>query len=385
MNSGCRDLRARVILFGLATAVTFSSADAAQFRVLHSFTGGNDGARPEFALLADSSGNLYGTTSQGGGTGCTVGCGVIYKIAPDGTETILHAFTGGSDGADPNGPLVSDASGNLYGTTGAYADGYSGTVFKVSPGGVLTTLHSFTKEPDGVQPLGGVILDGSGNLYGTTYYGGTEGYGTVYRIAPDGIETILHSFDPQKGEGGEPFKSLLRDPKGNFYGIAGAPGEIYKVDKKGALTVLYTFRQGDENGSFPAAALIRDKLGNLYGTTTEDGSYDYGTAYKLAPDGTMSVLYSFDGGKCGGDPVAGLLADKQGNFYGETTTTGDEVTGAIFRLGADGTMKRLHRFTGREDGGDPTGGLISGPQGLLYGVASLGGSKDEGTVFAVSK
>jgi uncharacterized repeat protein (TIGR03803 family) len=203
--------------------------------ILYSFAGGAaDGANPYSGLVLDPEGNLYGTTSHGGsGTGCSGGCGVVYKFAPDGTETVLYNFTGGADGADPQASLVLDGAGNLYGTTyqggGAGCSGVGcGTVFKVTPGGTETVLYSFAGGLDGAQPFPGVILDAAGNLYGTTYDGGGsgcggDGCGTVFKVTPSGSETILYSFTGG-ADGGLPMAGLVMDGQGNLFGTASTGG-----------------------------------------------------------------------------------------------------------------------------------------------------------------
>lgn len=195
--------------------------------VVHNFAG-TDGANPYAGLVIDAQGNFYGTTSHGGsGTGCSGGCGVVYKLAPDGTETVLYNFTGGADGADPMASLALDGVGNLYGTTyqggGSGCNGAgSGTVFKVTPGGSETVLYSFAGGMDGAQPPAHVILDGQGNLYGTTYQGGGSGCngsgcGTVFKVTAGGSETILYGFTGGT-DGSLPIAGLVMDAQGNLFG-----------------------------------------------------------------------------------------------------------------------------------------------------------------------
>jgi uncharacterized repeat protein (TIGR03803 family) len=204
----------------------FKLAPNGTFTTLYAFTGGADGGTPYASLVLDDAGNLYGTTQVGGNMDCgiTLGCGTVFKVAPDGTETVLHAFGGGtSDGAAPMGRLLRDDAGALIGTTtaggGALNNGYGwGVVFKLAGNGTETILHAFSGA-DGQQPFAGVTADGSGNLYGTTWTGGDFGYGTVFKLTPDGTETVLHSFNERRAYGGgTPLAPLVLGADGKLYG-----------------------------------------------------------------------------------------------------------------------------------------------------------------------
>lgn len=196
---------------------------------LHAFAGGSDGISPEAGLIADKSGNMYSTTKYGG-TGCAnPGCGTIFKITPNGTETVLYAFTGGADGANPISGLITDKAGNLYGTTefGGNAGGCGGsgcgTVFKLDSGGALTVLYTFTGGNDGGQPVASLVQDNTGNLYGTTLFWGAEGYGVVFELAPNGKEHVLHSFT-NGDDGAYPWSALLKAGKDRFVSTASGGG-----------------------------------------------------------------------------------------------------------------------------------------------------------------
>jgi uncharacterized repeat protein (TIGR03803 family) len=267
------------------------AADATK-TIIYRFKGGSDGSVPNGELLMDQSGNLYGGTQTGGGTGCHgFGCGAIYKLAPDGTETVLYRFQGGNDGGDPLGGLIEDQSGNLYGTTILGGWRSSGVLFRVSQGGSETVLYRFCSQTncvDGSVPEATLIGDGSGNLYGTTYEGGTgtlcfQGCGTVYELAPDGAETVLYSFIGRR-DGASPFAALLDDGKANLYGTAyqgGATnnGVAFSLTPRGKETVLHAFNQTD--GAFVASALIADDKGNLYGTASQGGTHGYGEVFEI--------------------------------------------------------------------------------------------------------
>jgi len=250
--------------------------------VLYSFTGGADGKYPNSGLISDSAGNLYGTTGMGG----AFGQGVIFEITPAGVETVLYSFTGGSDGGEPWGRLLRDSHGNLFGTT--YADGglqlSFGIVFKLSPSGVLTVLYSFTGGSDGGHPNGDLIADAQGSLYGTTPGLSHGPHGTVFKLSQQGIFTLLHSFSGL--DGFSPRSGVIMDAGGNLYGTTFSGGSsndgvVYKLSADGAQTVLHNFSGND--GSFPVGGLARDSVGNLYGTTAYGGTSNNGVVFRLTP------------------------------------------------------------------------------------------------------
>jgi len=355
-------------------ALICSGARAADFQTLYAFTGGQDGQAP-FSLIQDAAGNLYGATFAGGDVTCQ--CGTIFKVAPDGSETTLYSFKGGNDGAYPQTGLARDSAGNLYGATNGTGN-IPSTVFKLDPGGHLTTLHAFQELGDGKNPLGSPILDRQGRLYGTTIHGGQVGRGTVYRITPNGKERVLHSFGgtSREGDGDSPASALIMDRNGNLYGttIAGGSsacgsggccagtgcGTVFKVAPDGTTTILYRFLN-DGHGKFPVGSLAMDRTGNLYGMTQQGGGA--GTIFKLEPDGTKSELYLFGIGT-GGVPHAGLIIDRRGNLFG-TAEGGANGDGVAFELSAHGAYTVLHDFT---DNNDPSvNNLVLGVGGELFG------------------
>ncbi len=286
------------------------------FKFLYRFleTDQENGAQPTPGLVRDAQGNLYGTTQYGGAHGCVTGygCGTVFKVTPDKTETVLHSFSGGTDGEQPHGGLLADSQGNLYGTTefggtgtGCEESSGCGTVFKVTPSGAETVLHSFAGGDDGARPLAGLAIDSQGNLYGTTAFGGTgcggdTGCGTVFKITPSGTETVLYNFAGGTDADG-PWASLVLDGQGNLYGTSyyggGASGcsggsgcgTVFKVTLGGTETVLYRFTGGTD-GARPYGGLVMDAQGNLYGTTYEGGVGDCydglpgcGVVFKVTP------------------------------------------------------------------------------------------------------
>jgi uncharacterized repeat protein (TIGR03803 family) len=285
--------------------VVFKLSATGTYTVLHSFTGGGTGGI-HAGLVRDAADNLYGTTEGAG----AFGRGVVFELNPSGTETVLHSFNG-ADGELPSGGLLRDAAGNLYGTAGGGASG-DGVVFELIrcssvPSGYeprVRVLYSFTGGADGFLPLAGVIRDGEGNLYGTTYFGGTKsgacqngGCGVVFKLSPTGIETVLHTFD--WADGGNPVAGLVQDAAGNLYGTTSGGGvessacqtysggcgvvfELIRGDSGYDFKVLYTFTGGADGGG-PGAGLIRDPAGNLYGTASVGGSGGVGVVFKLTP------------------------------------------------------------------------------------------------------
>ena len=281
------------------------------------------------------------------------GCGVVFKLTPDGTETILHAFRVESGGRYPNAGLIADASGNLYGETmhGANYNGSicvefgCGTVFEIKPDGTETTLYAFQGGTDGADPYGGVTADAAGNLYGVTRLGGMpgcfgpDGCGAVYKVTPEGEESVLHAFQGNT-DGVFPIGGLIMDSAGNLYGTTSNGGQsnagtVFKITADGTETVLYSF-QGSVDGGYPDAALIIDNQGNLYGATDAGGDprCDHsgcGTVFEVTPEGNETVLYAFPKRGRGEAPQAQLL-QMNGLFYGTTTSGGKAKDGVVFEL-----------------------------------------------------
>jgi uncharacterized repeat protein (TIGR03803 family) len=369
------------------------------FAVDYSFKGTN-GSAPTATPIQDATGNLYGTTSSGG----PAGLGVVFKLDTSNHEKVLHAFSG-PDGATPFGALVMDGSGNLYGTTSAgggsnACQGGCGTVFKIDTTGTETVLHSFSGNPDGANPYAGLVMDGSGNLYGTTEYGGS-GSGTVFKIDPAGNESVLYSFGGSPNDGAGPMAALTLDPSGNLYGTTftggtAGFGTVFEVDTTNTETVLYNFT-GLADGANPFGGVTRDDVsGTLYGTA-ENGGRSKSGLYRIAPDiphgccrgvlyalngGGLQVLYTFTGGNDGGNPASSLVLSN-GFLYGTTLIGGPGHRGTAFSVTvATGSESVLHGFSGGKDGGTPGAGLLLNSAGVLYGTTQNGGGRNKfGTVF----
>lgn len=319
------------------SGTVFKVARSGQEIVLYSFTGGKDGANPWGGLVADKLGNLYGTTYNGGDLTCqfnALGCGTVFKLDSAGNETVLHSFEWGADGALPFSGLIRDRAGNLYGTTSVGGTFNAGTVFKVDANSVESILHSFAYSPDGGAPQAGLIADSAGNLYGTTKSGGVSGNGTVFTISTSGVISVLHSFGAQP-DGSLPFAGLTRDPLGNLYGttaLGGAfgAGTVFKVDPSGLESVLYSFTGGSDGGS-PFTGVVLDQAGNLYGTSF--GSSGCGNIYQLDPAGAQTVLFYFGGdvqAPCA--PYGSLIRDAAGALYGTTTEGGTNSLGTVYKF-----------------------------------------------------
>jgi len=324
---------------------------------LYSFTGGGDGEDPHGGVILDSAGNLYGTTAAGGFGGFCggEGCGVIFELSRVGggwTETTLYSFKGLNDGFGPGGGLAFDSAGNIYGTTPDGGAHSNGVVFELSPtaqGWRYKVLHAFTGNKDGaVGSLGPLLLDGAGDLYGVTEIGGTYGAGAVYKLFPTPgggwKTTALYDF---KGapDAANPYGGLIFDKTGNVYGTtyfggANGMGTVFQMipgpNGTWQENVLYSF-QGGTDGSFPTSTLAFDAAGNLYGTTSTGGrpSCDCGTVFKLTlAHGSWNekIVHLFGVGRDGSSPTYGLTLDQAGNLYGTTPVGGTGGQGIVFQI-----------------------------------------------------
>ena len=376
--------------------------------------GNNSQNRLEFgsspgSLFRDSAGNLYGTTPFGG----AANAGIVYKISPAGQETILYNFTGGADGANPFAGVVMDAAGNLYGTTNNGGAAGAGVVFKLGTTGHETVLHTFSclgcPAHDGMSPNGGVIRDSAGNLYGTTSKGGSAGFGTVYKLDPTGRETVLYNFT-NGADGANPTAGVTMDSAGNLYGTTfsggipaafGGWGVAYRLDPAGNETTLYEFCQINppgtplfcQDGGLPLGGVALDAAGNLYGGTFDGGpraTDGPGVIYKLDPTGHETVLYAFQGTTDGNGVRGNVVLDSAGNVYGTAEFGGVLFPyfpfgfGVVFEVSPTGIETVLYRFTGGVDGAFPFAGVVRDAAGNLYGATGSGGAAGAGVVYKIT-
>jgi len=377
---------------------------------LHSFAG-IDGSFPN-GLIQASDGNLYGTTFYGGANGK----GTVFKITPAGTLTTLYSFSG-TDGANPAASLIQASDGNLYGTTASGGANNTGTVFQITPTGTYTLLYSFSAlsssgiNSDGATP-NGLVVGNDGDFYGTAAYGGANGSGTIFKITPTGSLTTLYTFSVLSTEspygntdGGRPLAGLVQGSDGNFYGVTSRGGNnnngtIFKMTPAGAFTVLHTFSSGlgpsfvennpltfaNADGANPQAPLIQGKDGNLYGTAADEGAFAYyGTIFKINPSGVFSTLYAFNFGinSDGGYPNATPIQGRDGNFYGTASIGGDNGQGTVYKLSPTGVVTTLHSFLGL-DGSGPAAAPVEGSDGNFYGTTQFGGAYGYGAIFKMS-
>jgi uncharacterized repeat protein (TIGR03803 family) len=416
---GFRSLSNLLIMATIVFGTGAATADTTQ--VIYNFKSGTDGRSPDSNLIADKNGNLYGTTSVGG-MASGQGYGVVFEVSPatggggGWTEAVLYSFQGANDGAYPWAGLVFDSQGNLYGTTtggggSLSCTGGCGTVFELSPPTVSgaswteTVLYSFLGGVDGSTPRAGVMFDNAGNLYGTTSSGGASSLGTVFELnAPlfagaQWTESILHNFTG-KGDGYKPWSGLVQGKGGVLYGTTpddgmSGGGTIYRLVPVGdawSFQSVYAFKGGSD-GAEALGTLLLDKTGNLYGSTVTGGQ-GFGTIFELMLPSENSpvreaILYRFAGGTDGAYPIGEVVFDAAGNLYGTTNEGGGGSklgSGIVYRLtppaapGATWTETILHNFGGAQ-GSNPNAGLVFGKAGSLYGTATNNGANNVGVVF----
>jgi uncharacterized repeat protein (TIGR03803 family) len=345
--------------FGTVFSLDSSGSDWV-LSTLHNFANGNDGAGPIARLVFGPGGALYGTTSAGGGGPCLTannyhGCGTIYKISPpphapasliyDWGSDVLFRFNQ-TDGSYPQGDLMFDANGTMYGTAvngGTYGWGLVYTLTQSHGSWTENVLYQPRNNGDGQYPWGGVVADSAGNLYGVLEAGGQDGYGAIYKLARSGSswqETTLHSFSFQGQDGAYPESGLIMDASGNLYGatshLPGAGGSAYQMTASGGswtYDFVSSFTGGINVG--PYDKLVKDAAGNLYGTTFADGQHGYGSVFKLTPSGggwTYHSLHDFTGGQDGANPMCSLAFDSSGNIYGTASGGGAHNAGVVFEI-----------------------------------------------------
>jgi uncharacterized repeat protein (TIGR03803 family) len=381
----------------VALTVVEDSVPGTALATLHWFNNNSGGWQPNGLMLA-ASGELYGTTRLGSGNGGSSAWGTIFKITTNGQFTTLISFNyaNQAEGSFPEAALVQDTNGNFYGTTSLGGTNYDGNIFQLTPDNALANLYSFTGGDDGDSPDTPLIFARDGYLYGvTTIYGG----GNIFRIATAGGFTNVASL------AGAPAGALLQAADGNFYGMTSDGGNydygaIFKMTPAGTLTNIYSF-SGGPDGYDAVGALIQGTDGGLYGVTELSSTNlagmtftEGGTIFRITTNGVKTVLHEFQTGLLEGvNPYAGLIQGSDGNFYG--TTYGSPyngnidsgptpINGTVFRLAPDGTLTTLVTFDGFDDGANPASVLVEGLDGALYGTTTAGGPNNHGTIFRLS-
>lgn len=411
-----RNLSVGFMAVALVTLTVFFSAARAiaqQEKILHSFnTNTADGINPRGNLIFDSSGNLYGTTVAGG----AYGYGTVFELTPKPgggwAERVLHNFGSGSDGMTPEAGLTLDASGNLYGVASAGGTHYGGMVFELVRAARWTekVLHQFGAGiQDGISPIGGLIFDAAGNLYGTTFKGGSKGTGTAFELSPvaggSWKENVLHSFGSVANDGLYPPAGLILDAFGNLYGTTWEGGANYSFGTVFELTlssggmwtetILHNFNHDGIDAYYPFAGLVFDTFGDLYGTSAAGGANGGGAVFELMPAvggaWTETVLHSFViSGVDGQEPSTSLILDDAGNIYGTTIAGSTFDAGIAFELtpGTGGKWSEtiLYNFDpgNGKDGYEPYSALVFDARGNLYGTTYQGGSYGGGTLFEIT-
>jgi len=380
-------------LAGAVLAVMPLASRAGTLRVVHNFTGGSDGGSPVDGLMMSAKGTLFGTTSAGG----AAGLGAVFQLAGHATQKVLHSFLGGADGATPNGGVIEDASGKLFGTTTAGGASGAGIVYSLR-GTTETVLYSFAGGTgDGSDPQAGLVMDASKNLYGTTSAGGASGNGTVFELFPPKSKTgawtekLLYSFGTGT-DGAAPVGRVMFDTAGNLYGTTSAGGAsgygtVFQLQPGTAWkeNILHSFQNTDD-GYTPYAGLVADASGNFYGAATAGGSNGGGTLFELSPSGdsfTFSVITSVPGWGVSGT-FRDVLVQPNGVIYATTHCDGANNAGTIYQLTQSGgtwTYTLLYTFTGGSDGLYSISNLVL-KGGKLYGTTIYGGANNAGTVYA---
>ena len=394
------------ILAALATAPAHAAPTLTTIANFTGTGGAAPGNNPQAALIADASGNLFGTTYIGG----TSNLGTVFEIPKTGggygSLLVLATFTGTANGANPLSGLTADASGNLFGTTSSGGASGAGTVFEIAKTGgtfgALSVIATFTGSANGAAPHGGLTTDASGNLFGTTANGGANGLGTVFEIAKTGSTfgtlTTLAYFDSTHGS--HPYGALAVDAAGNLLGTTNSGGgsglgTVFEIARTGATyaapTTVATFT-GTSNGSGPNSGLAADASGNLFGTTFSGGTAGLGTVFEIAKTGgaygtltTLASFTGFNGATLGAQPRDGVIVDAAGNLFGTTFIGGNSNSGEVFEIPRSGggyaALKTIVNISGN---GQPIGGLTADASGNLFGTTHLGGTAGDGTVFEIT-
>ena len=371
----------------LAAGLVRQARGDATVTPLVTFTGAN-GATPYAALTPDAAGDLFGTTFHGGPTGA----GTAFELSGTNHQTLTQLATfNTSGGSYPYAGLVADSLGNLYGTTYLGGPGNDGTVFELSGTAhqTVTTLATFNAKT-GQRPTATLAIDASGNLYGTTFQGGTGGFGQVFEIADKSHAfTVLATLTTATGT--NPYAGVTVDASGNLFGVTTAGGvngvgTAFELSGTAHQTVATVGSFATANGSAPSGTLIADAAGNLYGTTSGGGAKGLGTVFEISfsTGAVLTTLATFDSTN-GATPIAGLTTDAAGNLYGTTSAGGASGGGTAFELSGPThqTLTTLANFNAAT-GTAPYAGLYADGAGNLFGTTTTGGANGSGTVFELS-
>ncbi len=369
-------LIARIALLTAAIApavlASIRFAEGGTITASASFNGVN-GTTPDAHLYLDNSGNLYGTTASGGASGR----GAIFEYTPGGSINTLASFDLVTNGTQPQSALVPDGRGDLIGTTVQGGPGGGGTLYEYSAGSGISVLANFSlfSVASGSYPVGNIVLDSQGDIFGTTRMGGSANLGTIFEYSPGVGLTTLASFTGPNGA--QPVAGLTRDASGNLYGTTlaggtGNQGTLFQYTPGVGLTTLASFT--GVNGASPSSPVVLDARGNLYGSAYSGGSYGYGSLFEYTPGVGLMTLASFGGPSNGANPQGALVLDDSGILYGTTTNGGSPSNdGTMFSYQPGVGLSTQIGFTGT-NGAHPTGGLITNGQGYYFGTTFSGGT-----------
>lgn len=351
------------------------------FSIAKSFA--NWGSNAQGSLVRGNDGNLYGVAAEGG----TYGHGTIYKVSTTGTVTILKHLNMAVDGGYPKGSLLLAKDGNFYGTVSNGSVNNGGAIFKLTPAGVYTIVRSLSVNTDGGRPAGKIIQGTDNNFYGVNYAGGTYGYGTIFKLTTAGVYTVLKHFN-YTPDGGNSYGSVIQAKDGNLYGMtywggSKGSGTIFKITTAGVFTVLRHLTSLTD-GASARGDLVQGTDGFLYGVTSGGGANYNGTIFKISTSGTFTVLKALTGGTEGGNPTGSLIQATDGSFYGLNTNASGGFNGSIFKITSTGTLTVLKKFTLATEGGYPAGSLFQNTDGALYGLTTQGGQNFSGTLFKIT-
>jgi uncharacterized repeat protein (TIGR03803 family) len=360
-----------ILTVGIAVcAMPCAPASAASFSVIGSVSGG-----PQIGAVQGDL--LYGTIKYQGD-------GVLFSLTTAGTYTLLHDFTAATDGSAPNARLALDKAGNLYGTASGGGANSGGTLWEYTAAGTMQTPHAFGANGDGTVPMQGPTLGSKGAVYGATGEGAIGGSGNLFRLNRAGSYDVMYEF-MSGADGHCPFSGVAFGKDGTLYGttvgvgFGGNPtGSVWSYSAAGVLTTLYVFQDGDD-GEWPDQSPVVDSKGNVYGTThVQNGNGFAGAIWKITASGQFSVLHDMNGAVDGYGPNSPLVIGPRGTLYGTTGSGGASNDGTVFSITEDGAFKVVHSFGGGSDGASPTGNLVRGSNGILFGGTSTG------PVFAIS-